>query len=80
MISLNMIPKYDNKSNDKCMIYSLTKITKKHFPLKSVSITNLLQLNNSDVCDMRNTLTRGGKKHFFTFIMTNQSIMLSNAY
>ena len=44
-----------------------TKITRMAFP-KVDRTTFLLELVHSDVCDMHSNPTRGGKKHFVTFI------------
>lgn len=60
MVSLNLISKYANDMIDICQIWMQTKITRKQ--LSGVDITSsLLQLIQSDVCDMDNMPTRGGK-------------------
>ena len=45
----------------------LTKIIRNPFP-KVKRKTKLLDLIHSDLCDMHNTPTLGGKKYFVTFI------------
>jgi len=67
MIVLNLIPKFENNMVDKCRICMQTNITRKPFPKIDRSST-LLQLVQSDVCDMHNNPTRGGKKYFVNFI------------
>ena len=67
MVKLDLIPKYDNNKGDRCKICIQTKITRMTFP-KVERTTFLLELVHSDVCDMHNNPTRGGKKYFVTFI------------
>ena len=61
-----LIDKY-NDEHKKCVICSQSKITRK--PFKHVEReSTLLQLVHSDICDLSNTMTRGGKYYFITFI------------
>ena len=53
----------------------LTKITKNPFP-KINRTSNILDLIHSDVCDLHNTPTLGGKKYFVTFIVIAQYFVM----
>ena len=66
MHKLDLIPIFNNNI-EKCNTCMLTKITRNPFP-KVKRKTKLLDLIHSDLCDMHNTPTLGGKKYFVTFI------------
>lgn len=60
MVKLDLIPLVDSNF-EKCKACMLTKITRNPFP-KIQRNSVLLKLVHSDVCDMHNTPTIGGKK------------------
>ena len=66
MVNLELLPYFD-KSEGKCNTCMKTKITRNPFP-KVERNSKLLDLVHSDVCDMHNTSSIGGKKYFITFI------------
>ncbi len=66
MYKLDLIPVFNNNI-EKCNTCMLTKITRNPFP-KVKRKTKLLDLIHSDLCDLHNTPTLGGKKYFVTFI------------
>ena len=66
MVKLELLPRIDINM-EKCRTCMLTKITRKPFP-NVQSISNLLELIHSDLCDMHSTPSLGGKKYFITFI------------
>ena len=51
----------------KCEVCVYTKITKKSFS-NVTRCTNMLDLIDSDTCDFKSFVTRGGMKYFFPFI------------
>ena len=63
---LGLINKHD-KQNSKCDVCVESKITKKtcHFVERQ---TELLSLIHTDLADLRQTMSRGGKNYFVTFI------------
>ena len=64
---LGIIPKiYDNMKN-KCQVCAETKLTKRtHFSTQRE--TELLSLVHTDLGDLKQTETRGGKRYYITFI------------
>ena len=66
LINLNILPKFEcNKS--KCQICVESKYAKHSY--KSVERnSNPLELIHIDICDMKSTPSRGGKKYIITFI------------
>ena len=66
LINLNVLPKFEcNKS--KCQVCVESKYAK--HPYKSVARNSYpLELIHTDICDMKSTPTRGGKKYFITLI------------
>ncbi|GKB07734.1 zinc finger, CCHC-type containing protein [Tanacetum coccineum] len=61
-----LIPSFDTDT-EKCKTCMLTKITKK--PFQNVKReTKVLELINSDLCDLHATPSLGNKKYFVTFI------------
>ncbi len=66
LINLEVLPNFQcNKS--KCQVCVESKYAK--HPYKSVERnSNPLELIHTDICDMKSTPTRGGKKYFITFI------------
>ena len=67
MQSLDLINNIDYSSLSKCQICATSKLTKK--TCGSVSReTKLLELIHSDLGDLKQTMNRGGKKFYVTFI------------
>ena len=66
LINVEVLPKFEcNKS--KCQTSVESKYVK--HPYKSVERnSNHLDLIHTDICDMKSTPSRGGKKYFITFI------------
>ncbi|CAL1356033.1 unnamed protein product [Linum trigynum] len=66
MINMEVLPKFEcNKS--KCQVCVESKFAK--HPYKSIERTSEpLDLIHTDICDMKSTPSRGGKKYFITFI------------
>ncbi|PHT29367.1 hypothetical protein CQW23_31044 [Capsicum baccatum] len=66
LINLEILPNFEcNKS--KCQMCVESKYAK--HPFKSVERnSNPLELIRTDICDMKSTSSRGGKKYFITFI------------
>ena len=58
---------YKQDVHNKCEIYIESKIRKKPFPSTNRN-SQLLELIHSDVCELNDILTRGGKRYFITFI------------
>ena len=53
---------------NKCDICIESKLTKKSCPLVQQRESELLSLIHTDLGDLKNTMTRGGKKYYITFI------------
>jgi hypothetical protein len=68
LVSLSLIPKFTSVKNSKCHICVELKQTRK--PHKTAEARNLapLKLVHSDLSKMNSVLTKGGKRHFMTFI------------
>src|SRR5262249_26126395 len=67
MVHLNLIPKFNVKSTDRCQICVQAKQPRK--PFKSVERnTSVLELVHSDLCEGNVIHSRGGKRYFITFI------------
>ena len=67
MQSLGLISGIETNTIDKCQICIETKITKK----TCISVdreTELLSLIHTDLEDLKQTMTRGGKRYYVTFI------------
>ena len=65
---LSLIPDFSNTSFDKCEVCVEAKHPKKAFN-KSVSRTSsLLELVHSDLGDFKNSMSRGGKHYYITFV------------
>ena len=65
--NLGIIPKIKNNMENKCEICVETKLTKRpHFSTQRE--TDLLSLVHTDLGDLKQTETRGGKKYYITFI------------
>ena len=67
MTNLVLLPKFGINKTRKCEICVESKFARK--PFKSIERSSeLLELVHTDLCDLKMTLTRGGKKYFITFI------------
>ena len=67
MVELSLIPKLSLKTHGKCESCVESKTTKKS--CKSVERkSNLLSLIHSDLGDLKNTMSKGGKQFYITFI------------
>ncbi|KAJ9680257.1 hypothetical protein PVL29_019539 [Vitis rotundifolia] len=67
IVKLDLIPKLSLKNHEKCESCVESKTTKKS--CKSVEReSNLLSLIHSDLGDLKNTMTKGGKRFYITFI------------
>ena len=67
MANLGLLPKFDINETQKCEICVESKFARK--PFKSIERSSeLLELVHSDLCDLKMTPTRGGRKYFITFI------------
>ena len=67
MIELSLIPKLSLENHGKCESCVESETTKKS--CKSIETeSNLLSLIHSDLGDLKNTMTRGGKCSYITFI------------
>jgi hypothetical protein len=66
--NLNLIPKFDLFKGSKCQVCVQSK--QPHKPYKAAEARNLapLDLIHSDLCEMNEILTKGGKRYFITFI------------
>ena len=66
MVNLEVLPGF-KCDKSKCEICVESKFVK--HPYKSVEINSkTLDLIHTDICDMKSTPSRGGKKYFITFI------------
>ena len=67
MVELSLILKLSLKNHGKCEYCVESKTTKKS--CKSIEReSDLLSLIHSDLGDLKNTMTRGGKRFYITFI------------
>jgi hypothetical protein len=71
LAGLNLIPKFDLVKSSKCHVCVELKQPRK--PHKTAAAINLapLELIHSDLCEMNDELTKGGKKYFMMFIDFN---------
>ena len=58
---------YQHDNNNKCEVCIQAKMTKKFFPRVERN-SQLLELIHSDICEVNDMLTRGGKRYFTIFI------------
>ena len=65
--NLDLLPKFDFDYNHKCEICGESKMTRPPFNCVDC-ITEPLDLIHNDICDLKFVQTRGGKKHFITFV------------
>ena len=67
MHSLGLISGFNSSYTNKCEIFAKAKITKKTCAYFNRE-TKLLSLIHTDLGDLKQTVTRGGKKYYITFI------------
>lgn len=63
----NGLISYTDNETDKCEVCIRSKMMKKLFPSVERS-SQVLDLVHSDICELNDILTRGGKRYFITFI------------
>ncbi|KAL0413818.1 UNVERIFIED_CONTAM: Retrovirus-related Pol polyprotein from transposon TNT 1-94 [Sesamum radiatum] len=66
--SMNLINASDLNESTKCDICVEAKFAKKPFKPLTVRSTELLELIHSDLADFKNTLSKGGKKYYMSFV------------
>ena len=67
LINLNHIPTFQIDAKYKCGTYVEAKLTRSSFQ-NVERHTEPLDLIHSDICDLKFVETRGGNKHFITFV------------
>jgi hypothetical protein len=78
LANLNLIPKFDLVKGSKCQVCMQSKQPRKlHKAMKARNLAPL-DLIHSDLCEMNRILTKGGKRHFITFI--DESTRFSYVY
>ena len=65
---LRLIPEFSNTSFDKCEVCVEAKHPKKAFNKIGNRSSTLLELIHSDLGDFKNTMSRGGKRYYITFV------------
>ena len=70
MVELSLIPKLSLENHGKCEVCVEFKTVKKSFKLVERE-SKLLNLIHSDLRDLKNSMTRGGKRFYITFIDDN---------
>ena len=63
-----LIPNMNTKNCSKCPVCVEEKFTKKPFKSTTTRKTDLLELVHSDLADVKNTMGKGGKKWYITFV------------
>jgi len=63
-----LIPNVNTKNYFKCPIYDEAKLAKKPFKSVTARKTKLLKLVHSDLVYFKNTMSKGGKKWYITFV------------
>ena len=66
-MSKNGLIPYTDSQNDKCEVCIRSKFTKKPFPSVERS-SQILDLIHTDICELNDILTLGGRRYFITFI------------
>lgn len=64
---MGLITNLNNSTNDKCITCRKCKVTRSSF-MNVQRSSNVLDLIHTDICEMTDTLSRGGKRYFMTFI------------
>ncbi|XP_074290879.1 uncharacterized protein LOC141617597 [Silene latifolia] len=65
---LDLIPSFSNTAFDKCEICVEAKHSRTPFNRQVHRASTLLELIHSDLGDFRNTMSRGGKRYYITFV------------
>ena len=68
LAGLNLILKFDLVKGSKCHVCVESKQPYKPHKAAAARDLALLELIHSDLCEMNGELTKGGKRHFITFI------------
>jgi len=66
--NVHLIPNVKLQNQSKCHVCVKEKFAKKPFKLVTARKTELLKLVHSDVADFKNTMSKGGKKWYITFV------------
>ncbi|KAL0336726.1 UNVERIFIED_CONTAM: Retrovirus-related Pol polyprotein from transposon TNT 1-94 [Sesamum radiatum] len=66
--NMNLIKTCDAKECSKCEICVEAKYAKKPFKSVTFRSTEVLELIHSDLADFKNTLSKGGKKYYISFV------------
>lgn len=67
MANLRLINSLANTNNKKCIVCSKCKVTRTSFKRLQRSL-NLIHLIHTNICKIIDTLFKGGKRYFITFI------------
>jgi len=65
---MRLIPNTNTQNCSKCDICVEAKFAKKPFKSITTRKTELLELVHSDLADFKNTVSKGGKKWYVTFV------------
>ena len=68
MVSLNLLPKFDVNTHNKCEVCTESKFARQSFKYVQERSNELLSMIHSDLCDFKTLSSRGGKNYFITFI------------
>ena len=68
MVSLNLLPKFDVNTHNKCEVCTESKFARQSFKSIQERSNELLSMIHSDLCDFKTIPSRGGKNYFITFI------------
>lgn len=67
MANIELITNLNNGISDKCITCSKCKVTHSLFMSVQISL-NVLDLIHTNICEMTDIVSRGGKRYFITFI------------
>jgi len=65
---MRLVPNVNTENYSKCPVYVEVKFAKKPFKSVITRKTHLLELVHSDLPDFKNTMSKGGKKWYITFV------------
>ena len=68
MVNLNLLPKFDVNTHNKCEVCTKSKFARQSFKSVQERSNELLSMIHSDLCDFKTITSRGGKNYFITFI------------
>ena len=68
MVSLNLLPKFDVNTHNKCEVCTESKFARQSFKFVQERSNELLSMIHSDLCNFKTIPSRGGKNYFITFI------------